>query len=231
VGAWTGLVDIADNALIVEASNATKASVMATLRDQGYYAVSNGTGITSSLLSTYSGSMGVAVADNAVLGKLTFGGIAVDASSILVGAEVLGDSDINGAVDLTDLSKVLNNFGLTTPNWTDGNFDNAATIDLTDLSDVLNNFGTWDVGPMLMVVGGTQRSVGTIDGLRALVASFDGTMTADDLAEARAYAATIPGYPQTFTASVQSAPEPAALGTLLAGGTLLLLRRRARSKP
>jgi hypothetical protein len=36
---------------------------------------------------------------------------------------------------------VLNNFGATTSAWSSGNFDHAATIDLTDLSDVLNNFG------------------------------------------------------------------------------------------
>ncbi len=57
-------------------------------------------------------------------------------------AALLGDANVDGRVDLTDLSVVLNNFGSATANWTSGNFDGAATIDLTDLSDVLNNFGT-----------------------------------------------------------------------------------------
>ena len=52
-----------------------------------------------------------------------------------------GDADLNGTVDLTDLSTVLNHFGQTTSAWGDGNFDGASTIDLTDLSDVLNTFG------------------------------------------------------------------------------------------
>ncbi len=56
--------------------------------------------------------------------------------------QLLGDANLDGNVDLSDLSVVLNNFGKTTSAWTDGNFDNANTIDLTDLSDVLNNFGT-----------------------------------------------------------------------------------------
>jgi hypothetical protein len=59
-----------------------------------------------------------------------------------VGAELFGDANIDGHVDLTDLSTVLNNFGSTAFAWTSGNFDGAATIDLTDLSDVLNNFGS-----------------------------------------------------------------------------------------
>ena len=53
-----------------------------------------------------------------------------------------GDPNLDATIDLTDLSTILNHFGQTTQNWTDGNFDYATTIDLTDLSDVLNNFGT-----------------------------------------------------------------------------------------
>ncbi|MGN6371322.1 MAG: PEP-CTERM sorting domain-containing protein, partial [Phycisphaerae bacterium] len=45
-------------------------------------------------------------------------------------------------------------FGLTTPNWTDGNFDGAATINLTDLSDVLNNFGVTNPSPSGATAGG-----------------------------------------------------------------------------
>ena len=52
-----------------------------------------------------------------------------------------GDANSDGAIDLSDLSIVLNKFGTTTSLWSDGNFDGASTIDLTDLSDVLNNFG------------------------------------------------------------------------------------------
>jgi hypothetical protein len=79
--------------------------------------------------------------DNAVLNKTTFGGVEVDANSVLVSPELIGDTNADGSVDLTDLSTILNNFGGTTSAWTSGNFDGAATIDLTDLSDVLNNFG------------------------------------------------------------------------------------------
>ncbi|MGN6369742.1 MAG: hypothetical protein ACTHN5_15900 [Phycisphaerae bacterium] len=60
-------------------------------------------------------------------------------------AVLAGDANVDGKVDLSDLSVVLNHFGMATSAWTDGNFDGAATINLTDLSDVLNHFGTTSV--------------------------------------------------------------------------------------
>ncbi|HUO08659.1 MAG TPA: hypothetical protein VM008_10195 [Phycisphaerae bacterium] len=61
--------------------------------------------------------------------------------------KLFGDATLDGKVDLSDLSTVLNNFGRTTSAWTDGNFDGNATIDLTDLSYVLNNFGLSNPNP------------------------------------------------------------------------------------
>ena len=60
---------------------------------------------------------------------------------------LLGDTNSDGHVDLSDLSVVLNNFGATTNLPSNGNFDGAAAIDLTDLSDVLNNFGAGTAPP------------------------------------------------------------------------------------
>ncbi len=97
--------------------------------------------MASSPAAALAANLCIAVVDNAVLGKTTFGGIAVDSNSVMVAAEILGDANLDGHVDLTDLSTVLNNFGSATSAWTSGNFDGAASIDLTDLSAVLNNFG------------------------------------------------------------------------------------------
>ncbi len=136
-GAWTGSLDLNGNKLAVEDAT-THATTLANLRDQVQFGKANAFGISSTGLPA---SFGIAVLDNAILGKTTFGGATVDANAVLVAPEVLGDSNADGAVDLTDLSTVLNNFGSTTAAWTSGNFDGGPTIDLTDLSDVLNNFG------------------------------------------------------------------------------------------
>ncbi|MGN6368874.1 MAG: beta strand repeat-containing protein [Phycisphaerae bacterium] len=138
-GAWTSPLDLTNSKLIIQDA-ANHSLTLATTRDQVAFAKSNANaaGIFDSVLPS---NMGIAVLDNAVLNKSTFGGVNVDANSILVSQELLGDANADGKVDLTDLSTVLNHFGLTTNAWTDGNFDGAATINLTDLSDVLNNFG------------------------------------------------------------------------------------------
>jgi hypothetical protein len=60
----------------------------------------------------------------------------------LSGTTLLGDANLDGKVDLSDLNILLNNLGQTTGDYTKGNFDGQPTIDLTDLNDVLNNLGT-----------------------------------------------------------------------------------------
>ena len=136
----SGTFDLTNNRVIVEPA-ASKATVLATLQAQTNYGKSHTTGIRSTALPA---NTGLAVFDNGArpVPFTTFGGQPADSGSILIGPELLGDANIDGTVDLTDLSTILNNFGATTPAWTNGNFDGAATIDLTDLSDVLNNFGS-----------------------------------------------------------------------------------------
>ncbi len=137
---WTNALALNNNKLILETSNATKANALTTLRNQIFFGLTHPTGITTSNIPA---NFGIAVADNNALSTpfTTFGGQPVDTNSLLVSPELLGDADLSGHVDLTDLSTVLNNFGSITPAWTSGNFDNTSTINLTDLSDVLNNFG------------------------------------------------------------------------------------------
>jgi hypothetical protein len=114
------------------------------------YGATHGTGILSTSLAQ---NTAVAVLDNSVTGFTTFGNVAVNAGSILVAPELLGDANADGTVDLTDLSVVLNNFGQASGAWTSGNFDGAVTIDLTDLSMVLNDFGQSFVGANVAISG------------------------------------------------------------------------------
>ena len=125
-------LDLTNNKLIVNDTN-DHATTLATLQNQiATHAITS---------STMPANFGLALLDNAITHFTTFGGAPVDANSLLLSPELLGDANADGSVDLTDLSTILNNFGATTQNWTSGNFDGAQTIDLTDLSDVLNNFG------------------------------------------------------------------------------------------
>ncbi|MGN6366671.1 MAG: beta strand repeat-containing protein [Phycisphaerae bacterium] len=145
-GNWLTGLDLTNNNLIVEDA-LSKAATIARLQDQVNYGGAHAAGIYTS--AGLPANMTIAVVDNAAAGLSTFGGLSVDANSILVGAELFGDANIDGKVDLTDLSTVLNHFGTPSTAWTDGNFDGAASIDLTDLSFVLNNFGTTTPTPGL----------------------------------------------------------------------------------
>jgi autotransporter-associated beta strand protein len=137
-GNWSGGLDITNNKVIIEDA-ITKASTIAGLQDQVRFGITHNAGVYSSI--GLPATMAIAVVDNAVTSLGTFGGVAVDGNSILVGAELLGDANIDGKVDLTDLNTVLNKLGTISTAWTSGNFDSGATIDLTDLNDVLNNLG------------------------------------------------------------------------------------------
>ncbi|HUO07253.1 MAG TPA: hypothetical protein VM008_02900 [Phycisphaerae bacterium] len=148
--AWTSNLDLASNSLIVQPDPAAKATAFATLNNQiafgqSHFAGGGAAGASGAAAgitdSTLPANFGIALLDNALTHFTTFRGQPADANSLLLSPELLGDANADGHVDLTDLSTVLNNFGTATPNWTDGNFDNAPTIDLTDLSAVLNNFG------------------------------------------------------------------------------------------
>jgi autotransporter-associated beta strand protein len=138
-GAWAGTLDLTNNKLVVEDA-ANHAATFGRLQDQAIFGATHSTGILSSALPA---NTGIAVIDNAAMGTpfAVFGGVPVDAGSILIAPELLGDANADGHVDLTDLSVVLNNFGASTLNWMSGNFGGSGTVDLTDLSDVLNNFG------------------------------------------------------------------------------------------
>ena len=128
-----GTVDITATTMIDEVTPAGKTTAISAL----HTALAAHTLTSSGMPANF----GLALLDNADLHKTTFGGQSVDANSLVISRELIGDANADGSVDLTDLSTILNNFGTSTFTWTSGNFDGAATIDLTDLSDVLNNFG------------------------------------------------------------------------------------------
>ena len=86
---WSGALDLTNNKLIVE-----DAASLATLQDQVAFGLNGTAGIFSTTLPP--GQL-LAVLDNAVLNKSSFGGVGVDANSILVGPELLGDANADGS--------------------------------------------------------------------------------------------------------------------------------------
>jgi hypothetical protein len=51
-----------------------------------------------------------------------------------------GDTNLDGTVNINDLSKVLTNYDKTGMLWADGDFDGNGTVNISDLSKVLTNY-------------------------------------------------------------------------------------------
>jgi T5SS/PEP-CTERM-associated repeat protein len=134
---WSGELDIHARKMVVDVSGPAKASRMATLINQVNYGLTHDAGITSSALPA---NTAIAVMDNGVLGKSTFGGITVGINSILVGPELLGDANVDGVVNFNDFVIVSQNFG-STGGWVQGNFGTDAVVDFNDFVTFSQHFG------------------------------------------------------------------------------------------
>ncbi len=153
---WTPTLNI--STLVVQTTSTTKSATLATLQNQITYATTHttaGGGIDTT--TPLPANQALALIDNAALPTpfTTYAGLPTDTNSAIITPLLLGDTNADGTVNLTDLSTLLNNFGSTTAQWTAGNFDNQPTIDLTDLSDLLNNFGLSNPTPSTFPDGAT----------------------------------------------------------------------------
>jgi autotransporter-associated beta strand protein len=84
------------------------------------------------------------------VGSLDLGGGQIEARATL-----LGDSDLDGQVNVADLANLAGNFGVTTGmTWLQGDFDYNDNVNVADLADLAGNFGG-------SIVNGTGTAVGS----------------------------------------------------------------------
>jgi hypothetical protein len=57
-------------------------------------------------------------------------------------AALPGDANLDGTVDINDLTTVLANYNQTGMTWADGDFIGTGTVDINDLGIVLANYNT-----------------------------------------------------------------------------------------
>jgi autotransporter-associated beta strand protein len=116
-------------------------------------------------------------------------------------ATLLGDSDLDGKVNVADLANLAGNFGKTAGQlWINGDFDYNGNVNVADLADLAGNFGK-------------TLANGSV-GFAAAAAAAPASVAAGS-ASLAAPAAT-------------AVPEPASLGLLLLGSCTLFARRRRR---
>jgi len=196
-GAWSTGLDITNNHLIIE-DVTNHAATLAQIKDQAQYGLTHAAGIFN---STATAGMTMAVADNALLGKILYAGTNVDAGSILVLSTYPGDADMSGTVDILDLTIVANHWLQHVSDWSQGDFDGNGTVDIQDLTAVANN---WQRS--VSAEGGTDGGTGS--------GSFSNSLGLI--------------VPELIASS--PVPEPASLFPLILGFALLRTRKRL-SKP
>jgi len=138
---WTGTLDLTNNKLIVENSS-THTTALANLRNQDAYAAAHGNAGGLFATGQLTGKKMI-VLDNTVEGLTNFGGTTVDPGSILLMAAFPGDANLDGVVDIQDLTALVNHWQQSTASWTKGDFDSNGIVDIQDLTALVNN---WQAG-------------------------------------------------------------------------------------
>ena len=129
----SGKIDITDGGMVVDYTGDNPLATIQAYLASGYASGAwNGNGINSSTAAANAG-MTLGMADNASLGLSTFGGGAVDSTSILVKYTYNGDLNFDGMVNGVDLS-ILGSSWQGTGLWANGDLNYDGTINGVDLS-------------------------------------------------------------------------------------------------
>jgi fibronectin-binding autotransporter adhesin len=80
-------------------------------------------------------------------------GISDNGSSVAFGDTLVGDVNVDGSVNLTDLLDLLNSYGQSGKDWAQGDTNGDGSVNLTDLLNLLNNYGQSD---QITSLSGTQ---------------------------------------------------------------------------
>jgi hypothetical protein len=85
-------------------------------------------------------------------------------------APLPGDANLDGSVNISDLSTLLTNYDKTGANWTTGDFAGTGTVDISDLSVVLTNYDTSSSAASIRAVPEPSSLLVAATGLVGLIA-------------------------------------------------------------
>jgi beta-glucanase (GH16 family) len=126
------ILNLADNGLAVDYTGASPIDSIRALIQSG---AASGTGLVSS-----AGALGYAEASDLVVSE--FLGLPVDPTTVLVKSSFIGDSNLDGQVDITDLGNLATNWQ-SSGRWFQGDFNYDQFVDITDLGLLATN---WQAG-------------------------------------------------------------------------------------
>ena len=135
--------DRADGGRNREKAAATQATVVNQINSGWNKGNWQGNGITSSTAAGAPGQYGVGLFDNAILGLTMFGGVSVNANSLLVTPALLGDANLDGHVNAADLEVICHHWHQSVADWAEGDLNLDGYVDSLDVAIVVAH---WDPG-------------------------------------------------------------------------------------
>ena len=106
--------------------------------------------ITTSLTAN---GHGLGYADNATLGRTTFGGLSVGTNSVLIGYTFVGDTNLDGKVNAMDFNSLASSFGASSGAlWINGDLNYDGAVDSSDFAALALNFNTTMPSPAVGVL-------------------------------------------------------------------------------
>ncbi|HEX3359078.1 MAG TPA: glycosyl hydrolase 53 family protein [Tepidisphaeraceae bacterium] len=104
--------------------------------------------------SLSAGGFALGYADNATLGRTSFGGQPVGLSAIVIGYTIDGDADLDGTVNMQDFNALAANFGSANQQtWIQGDFNYDGIVNLLDLNILATEFGVSMPSPSSVALG------------------------------------------------------------------------------
>ena len=175
--ASTGLIDLSDNDLLLQAAGGTGLSQLTSMVKQGY--ASGGwqgvTGITSSAAAgnaTHLTALGVVLNDNGATTNTalitSFDGAGTIDGDVLVKYTYYGDTNLDGKVDGTDYSRIDNGYLDKLTGWFNGDFNYDGVIDGSDYTLIDNAYNTQGAILASEVAGPSATATAQIAGSSAV---------------------------------------------------------------
>src|SRR5262249_48640380 len=129
-----GKLDLTNNDLIIPYSGTSPLATITAMLSAG-----SNNGIVSSTLATPLAALGVG--DAAQLGIKSLDGISITGNAVIVRNPLLGDSTLDGKVDLgNDFNLFLQGFLEQGSGWVYGDFDYSGSTDINDFQSFVSGF-------------------------------------------------------------------------------------------